>query len=419
MRPARPGRTRSPPRCGSPAGRWSRGCDRVAPSRGLRRGRPAPPPPPRAATNATRISAFAAAPFVENTSVIRRIGPNSPIAPAARRKVPKRVRSSPASLRTGISVPIAVVASAEPVNSSDSTSPGRARAASERIGQDQRQEPAENGKPKRAPADPLEVDLVAGEEEEHAQPETREEVEEVVGIGETQAAPGRCISRARSRRPRQAAAGGSTRSPPRTRPARRRRRPRERTRCRCRSCARGPIPQALVNASPGSRWTRPSPDPERVGRAGHRLHREAAPVDVGKRVSREQHQVPVGLVHPERELRRPSGYRSATRARPSSSRSRSVKQLSSMVAPIGRGAAKVVLGAVHGCAADRDAALVGPQHRPRGHAQDDRVHASARRPRGTGWAPAPVGARSRPAVGGGRAHLQPLVRERVLDGEGE
>ena len=54
-------------------------------------------------------------PRVEKTSVISRIGPNSPIAPAASSFVPKRVRSSPASLRMGMSVPMAVVAIAEPV----------------------------------------------------------------------------------------------------------------------------------------------------------------------------------------------------------------------------------------------------------------------------------------------------------------
>ena len=59
--------------------------------------------------------------FVENTSVMSRIGPNSPTAPAASRKVPKRVFISPASLRIGISVPIAVVAIAEPMKTSDRT----------------------------------------------------------------------------------------------------------------------------------------------------------------------------------------------------------------------------------------------------------------------------------------------------------
>ena len=67
------------------------------------------------ATNSSRMSAFEIVPLVENTSVISSIGPNSPIAPAPSRYVPKRVRSSPASLRIGMSVPIAVVAIAEPV----------------------------------------------------------------------------------------------------------------------------------------------------------------------------------------------------------------------------------------------------------------------------------------------------------------
>src|SRR5919108_1116488 len=43
------------------------------------------------------------------------------------------------------------------------------------------------------------------------------------------------------------------------------------------------------------------PGPKRVRWAGHRFDREAAPVDVGKRVAREQHQVGVGVVDPERQ----------------------------------------------------------------------------------------------------------------------
>ena len=62
----------------------------------------------------TRISRFLAV-VVVKTSVRSKIGPNSPIAPAPSRYVPKRVRISPASLMIGTSVPIAVVAIAEPV----------------------------------------------------------------------------------------------------------------------------------------------------------------------------------------------------------------------------------------------------------------------------------------------------------------
>jgi hypothetical protein len=45
------------------------------------------------------------------------------MAPPASRYVPKRERSCPLSDRMGMSVPIAVVARAEPVKSSDRTTP--------------------------------------------------------------------------------------------------------------------------------------------------------------------------------------------------------------------------------------------------------------------------------------------------------
>ena len=67
------------------------------------------------AMNATRITALCSVLCVDRMRVSSRIGPNSPTAPAASRNVPKRVRRSPVSERIGISVPIAVVASAEPV----------------------------------------------------------------------------------------------------------------------------------------------------------------------------------------------------------------------------------------------------------------------------------------------------------------
>jgi len=74
-------------------------------------------------TNAIRISALCTVLWLDRISVSSRIGPNSPTAPAASRYVPKRVRISPLSDRMGSSVPIAVVASADPVYSSDSTMP--------------------------------------------------------------------------------------------------------------------------------------------------------------------------------------------------------------------------------------------------------------------------------------------------------
>ena len=66
-------------------------------------------------TNAMRITASWSGCDVDRIRVMSRIGPNSPTAPAASRKVPKRVGSSPESRMIGIRVPIAVVASAEPV----------------------------------------------------------------------------------------------------------------------------------------------------------------------------------------------------------------------------------------------------------------------------------------------------------------
>ena len=51
------------------------------------------------------------------------IGPNSPATPAASVNGPSGVSSSPASRRIGISVPIAVVESATPINSVETTKP--------------------------------------------------------------------------------------------------------------------------------------------------------------------------------------------------------------------------------------------------------------------------------------------------------
>ena len=77
--------------------------------------------------NATNGAARWIASCVERTSVSSRIGPSSPNAPAASRNEPNRVSSSPSSRRIGISVPIAVVVSAEPVYKNDSTIPAAAR----------------------------------------------------------------------------------------------------------------------------------------------------------------------------------------------------------------------------------------------------------------------------------------------------
>ena len=179
-----------------------------------------------------------AAPFVENTSVISRIGPNSPTAPAAE--------------QIGAEAGAQLARVAQHRDQGSDGGGGQRRAGeqerqhearqreqpAERIGQDERQQPSEDAKPERAAADPLEVDLVAREEEEHSEPEIREEVEELRRSPRGPARRDRSGSRAGPRGPRPAAACGSTPDPPRTPRARRRRRRRERTRCRCRSWRR-------------------------------------------------------------------------------------------------------------------------------------------------------------------------------------
>ncbi len=93
----------------------------------------------------------------------------------------------PASRRIGISVPSAVVVSASPTRIGASITPQshssdrrrRAPSASE-------SSPADDAEPQRHAADPLELDLDAGEEEEEGEPEGRERLDEVVGVGEAE-----------------------------------------------------------------------------------------------------------------------------------------------------------------------------------------------------------------------------------------
>jgi hypothetical protein len=53
-------------------------------------------------------------------------------------------------------------------------------------GKRDRDRPADGAQLERAAADPLEVDLIAGEEEEHSEPEVGEEFGEVVDVGEAE-----------------------------------------------------------------------------------------------------------------------------------------------------------------------------------------------------------------------------------------
>ncbi len=60
---------------------------------------------------------------------------------------------------------------------------GRGEGAADRVGECDREQPAPGAELERFAADPLEVDLVAGEEEEHPQAEVGEEFDEAVGPG--------------------------------------------------------------------------------------------------------------------------------------------------------------------------------------------------------------------------------------------
>ena len=76
------------------------------------------------ATKPTSRSASVAVSDVEpSSSVTIRIGPNSPAAPTASTWLPNRVSSCFVSRSSGISVPSAVVAMAEPVSSPETTTP--------------------------------------------------------------------------------------------------------------------------------------------------------------------------------------------------------------------------------------------------------------------------------------------------------
>ena len=74
----------------------------------------------------------------------------------------------------------------------------RGQHAAERVGDRERQEPAQHREPQRLPLDAPDVDLVAGEEEQHAQPEVGEELRERVRRPRGRAPAGRSARRAAS-----------------------------------------------------------------------------------------------------------------------------------------------------------------------------------------------------------------------------
>ena len=64
--------------------------------------------------------------------------------------------------------------------------PGGGQHAADPVGEREREQPAPGAERQRPAADALEVDLVAGEEEQHPEPEVGEEVDEVVAAGEAE-----------------------------------------------------------------------------------------------------------------------------------------------------------------------------------------------------------------------------------------
>ena len=58
--------------------------------------------------------------------------------------------------------------------------------AADTVGERHRDQPTPGAKPQRPAPDSLEIDLVAGEEEEHAEAEVGEEVNEVIGLGDVE-----------------------------------------------------------------------------------------------------------------------------------------------------------------------------------------------------------------------------------------
>ena len=165
-------------------------------------------------------------------------------------------------------------------------------------------------------------------------------------------------------------------------------------------------PDQPLAAAKRVRWTR------------HRLDGDAVPVHVRKRIAREHHHVRVLLIDPERELAAPVGVSQLD----ASSAVVVAPQLGEGMVKDGRAdrprLAEVVVRPLHRRASNRDAALVGDQHLGAGHTQRQRIH-TVLAEREVGMVAAPVGARTRPAIGGGRPDEQAIVREQVFDAEGQ
>ena len=107
-----------------------------------------------------------------------RIGPNSPTAPAASVRTPKWVGRMPRSRRIGSRVPIAVVVSTSPMRRPESAKPIATRTNADGEPEHERDDPALDRPSGRLAAQALEVDLEAGDEEQHRDAELGEAVDE-------------------------------------------------------------------------------------------------------------------------------------------------------------------------------------------------------------------------------------------------
>ena len=113
---------------------------------------------------------------------------------------------------------------------------------------------------------------------------------------------------------------------------------------------------------------------ERVRRAGHRLDRQAAPAHVRQRIAREEHEIAIAVVGPERERVPALRILELDVGEPSVSRSRSVKHSCRAASGIDPPRpSEVVLRPVDGRPPGRRAALVGGQDGAAGGTQDERV----------------------------------------------
>jgi hypothetical protein len=111
-------------------------------------------------------------------------------------------------------------------------------------------------------------------------------------------------------------------------------------------------------------WLQPDqsvPGSKCVRRTGHRLDGKTAPINVGKRVAAEKHQVRVALVDPERDLSpvvRISEFNTSEAiVIPLKVGERMVQRCRADPPRL----LKIVLRALHGLCTEREATLVGPQ----------------------------------------------------------